>query len=160
LRQIYCTKILKVPGEIMGMSCVHQSIDCPDDTGTRAPAMPCRPACLPLRDGGSSVDASPGTFMHETITAEHLHLCMVKGTKIEVGHTMRYYYKGLCVVTNLPLPSNIEHVVTAFWTPQDHQMREKYNVMLKSIGRSSVKKRSFKKASGSLLMLREADHKS
>ena len=36
-----------------------------------------------------------------TVTAAHIHLCILSGTNIDTGHeTTRYYYKGLCVLAH------------------------------------------------------------
>ena len=94
--------------------------------------------------------------MHETITGEHLRLCMHKGTKIETSDaTARYYYKGLCVVTSQRVPSTTENVVTAFWTLQDLKILQKFDVLLSRCRRCRPKKNIFKKASSTLLMLRQ-----
>jgi hypothetical protein len=92
-----------------------------------------------------------------TITAAHVRLCMLRGTKIATGHTTsRYYYKGLCVVTQQLTDAASEHALTAFWTPQGLKGQQTFEAMLRRNPRKPSHQASLrKKATVTLLMLRK-----
>ena len=76
------------------------------------------------------------SMQHTRITAAHIRMCMLSGTKIDVNlHISRYYYKGLCVVafTHSVVPAGSLHAeaMSAFWILNDEKVQRSFTTLLR-----------------------------
>ena len=77
------------------------------------------------------------SMQHTRITAAHIRMCMLSGTKIDVNlHISRYYYKGLCVVAlagSVPEFTNSLHAeaMSAFWILNDEKVQRSFTTLLR-----------------------------
>ena len=76
-------------------------------------------------------------MQHTRITAAHVRMCILSGTKIDVTpHISRYYYKGLCVVAlagSVPEFTNSLHAeaMSAFWVLNDEIVQRTFTTLLR-----------------------------
>lgn len=82
---------------------------------------------------------------------------MLRGTKIDTAHhSIRYYYKGLCVVAR-KIADNVRlDTVCSFWILHDATTQRTFNGALQALQRRERKNTVYKKASPRLLMLKQA----
>jgi hypothetical protein len=96
-------------------------------------------------------------MQHAIITDAHVRLCILRGTKIDTEyHSIRYYYKGLCVVARKIADNAGQDTVSSFWILPDAKTQRTFTRALQALRRREGKNTVYKKATSRLLMLKQA----
>lgn len=72
-------------------------------------------------------------MQHTHITAAHIRMCVLRGTKIDVNPQIsRFYYRGLCVVTCADSAFQLHaSAMSAFWILNDETVQQTFTTLLR-----------------------------